>query len=348
LQTSDALGAAAARLGPDAQAAVVELNKQAGLSHGKVSRCLKSLFGIPLSVASCCACNCRLLFSETSATISLFSSILSFRAYYSLAAPCCRVTKSAMFTAPFRVALAKLQCDTVVYTPPVANTPGQIEQAVGNLRYALRDPHVALIRQEEEPLLDAAERKLDQLRRAPRNPRLSYDEETAVINCAHAEANEIRYRLATREHAVKDPTALIVIDEADRLKMAGLEQVRDIFDHGGIGLVLIGMPGIEKRLARYPQLYSRVGFVHEYRPLTVAEVRGLLQRHWRPAGVVLPEDGLADEDSISSIIRVTGGNFRLLHRLLTQIARVLEINDLEKITLPVVQAARESLVIGTA
>ena len=49
LQTSEALGAAAAQLGPDAQAAVVELNKQAGLSHGKVTRCLQSLFGIPLS-----------------------------------------------------------------------------------------------------------------------------------------------------------------------------------------------------------------------------------------------------------------------------------------------------------
>ncbi len=49
LQTSDALGAAAAQLGPDTQAAVVELNKQGGLSHGKVTRCLESLFGIPLS-----------------------------------------------------------------------------------------------------------------------------------------------------------------------------------------------------------------------------------------------------------------------------------------------------------
>ncbi len=49
LQTSDALGAAAAQLGPDAQAAIVELNKQGGLSHGKVTRCLGSLFGIPLS-----------------------------------------------------------------------------------------------------------------------------------------------------------------------------------------------------------------------------------------------------------------------------------------------------------
>ncbi|HEY7312101.1 MAG TPA: IS66 family transposase [Gemmataceae bacterium] len=49
LQTSDALGAAAAQLGPDAQAAIVELNKQGGLSHGKVTRCLGSLFGIRLS-----------------------------------------------------------------------------------------------------------------------------------------------------------------------------------------------------------------------------------------------------------------------------------------------------------
>jgi transposase len=49
LQTSDALGAAASQLGPDAQAAVVELNKQAGLSHGKVSRVLDDLFGIDLT-----------------------------------------------------------------------------------------------------------------------------------------------------------------------------------------------------------------------------------------------------------------------------------------------------------
>jgi transposase len=53
LQTSDALGAAASQLGPDAQAAVVELNKQAGLPHGKVSRALGSLFGISLTPGGC-------------------------------------------------------------------------------------------------------------------------------------------------------------------------------------------------------------------------------------------------------------------------------------------------------
>lgn len=49
LQTSNALGAAASQLGADAQSAIVELNKDAGLSHGKVTRVLASLFGVDLT-----------------------------------------------------------------------------------------------------------------------------------------------------------------------------------------------------------------------------------------------------------------------------------------------------------
>lgn len=49
LQTSDAVGAAASQLGPDAQAAVVLLNKQMGLSHPKVAAVMTGLFGIPLT-----------------------------------------------------------------------------------------------------------------------------------------------------------------------------------------------------------------------------------------------------------------------------------------------------------
>jgi hypothetical protein len=105
---------------------------------------------------------------------------------------------------------------------------------------------------------------------------------------------------------------------------------------------------MEKRLARYPQLYSRVGFVHAFRPLSAAEMRTLLQHKWLPSGVTLPEDGITDEEALAAIIRITGGNFRLLHRLITQMARLVEINTLHTVTCQVVDAARESLVIGTA
>jgi len=54
LQTSDALGAAASQLGPDAQAALVYLNKHAGLSQGKVADLFGTLFGIPLTPGGVC------------------------------------------------------------------------------------------------------------------------------------------------------------------------------------------------------------------------------------------------------------------------------------------------------
>jgi transposase len=49
LQTSDALGAAASQIGPDAQAAATILHTQMGLSHGKVTAIFDSLFGIKLT-----------------------------------------------------------------------------------------------------------------------------------------------------------------------------------------------------------------------------------------------------------------------------------------------------------
>ncbi len=49
LQTSDALGAAASQIGPEAQAMAVHLVKSLGLSHGKLTHFFQSAFGISLS-----------------------------------------------------------------------------------------------------------------------------------------------------------------------------------------------------------------------------------------------------------------------------------------------------------
>lgn len=140
---------------------------------------------------------------------------------------------------------------------------------------------------------------------------------------------------------------LLLIDEADRLQMNSLEQIRSIFDEGKAGMILIGMPGIEKRIARFPQFYSRIGFVHEFRTLDQTEMQELLEQHWTPAGVKLPNEPFSPE-VLARLIRMTGGNFRLLTRLLTQIERVLEVNDLQAVSPEIVEAARDSLVIGQA
>jgi AAA domain len=142
------------------------------------------------------------------------------------------------------------------------------------------------------------------------------------------------------------PVRLVLVDEADRLRVSSLEQLRNLFDRNPIGLVLIGMPGMDKRLARYPQLYSRVGFVHAFRPLRANEIRQLLAAHCHEMGLDLPADGVSDPDCIAAIIRITAGNFRLIRRMLSK--RILRVNGLSAVTPAVIDAAREGWVIGAA
>lgn len=147
---------------------------------------------------------------------------------------------------------------------------------------------------------------------------------------------------------------IIIIDEADRLQPKALEAIRDIYDRGlsfyknnpQIAVILIGMPGIEKRLIRFPQLYSRIGFVHSFKPLNESEVKFILQSQLQNLNIDLNPDDFSDQEAIGAITRITQGNFRLINRLLKQSLRVMQVNQLSSITKEVVEAARECLVIG--
>jgi len=142
-------------------------------------------------------------------------------------------------------------------------------------------------------------------------------------------------------------TELVIIDEADRLKTNALEQLRDFFDRNDVGLILIGMPGFERQLARYPQLYSRIGFAHQYRPIDPEDVPVVLAHYWQQLGRTYDPANPADAEAANAITTITGGNFRLIERLMTQIARVMTINQLQTIAAEVVHAARQMLVVGT-
>jgi hypothetical protein len=174
---------------------------------------------------------------------------------------------------------------TVFYTPKVVNSPGEVERGIDQLRRTLRTIHLEPIEREE-----TRRRKILQRKEKERQHYVTYHHDwihDLPLNKLRPTFAEIGLTYGKKREATPDPMTLIIIDETDRLKMAALEQVRDIFDQGGMGVVLIGMPGMEKRLACYPQLYSRVGSVHAFRPLRAKEVRLLLQDHWTPSGGIV-------------------------------------------------------------
>lgn len=94
-----------------------------------------------------------------------------------------------------------------------------------------------------------------------------------------------------------DKAELLIVDEADRLKTRSLEQLRDLYDRRQFGLILIGIPELKKRLARYPQFYSRADFVHPFRPLSQEEVKFILNHKWKQIGVNLQPDDFTDVEA---------------------------------------------------
>jgi len=241
-----------------------------------------------------------------------------------------------------------LDTHCIFYSAQIVNAPKQVQTDIEHLRVRVRmsSPPMIKLQDRMEPKLNDAVRREKKERKEFLENLRSYRTGDFHRFQSKPTVSEIKEKQGKMAEKIEDPVRLIIVDEADQLKMSSLEQIRHIFDQGGVGLLLIGMPGLEKRLARYAQLYSRVGFVHAFRPLPHAETRTLLQKNLRLINSALPAETLTEE-VVAMIIRVTGGNFRLLQRLLKQIGRLLEINELESVNLDVVEAARENLVIGT-
>jgi len=227
---------------------------------------------------------------------------------------------------------------TLLYTPAVVNAPGSVrsglEAAAARLLDAAREPGRRAI----------ARRLAEQSRRSTEHQaRMQSDYDWLRAPPERAAGVVLEQR---SPGAWPRPADLVIIDEADRLRPNSLEQVRDMFDRADTGVVLIGMPGFEKRLARQPQLYSRIGFVHSFRPLAGDELQAVLTEHLDELGLELPGASRIAPDALAAIERITSGNFRLVVRLLSQVGRVLALNGLDLISRAAVEAARESLVIG--
>ena len=167
--------------------------------------------------------------------------------------------------------------NTVFYTTGVINTPSRIDIEVRRSREKLLDRATRAIRTEAREALDKLQLRDEDWRRKHRQ---DPDYRPAQLPPFAPTYFHTFEAYEAKKMAIPDPTSLIIVDEADRLTMPSIEQLRSIFDESHLGLVLIGMPGLEKRAARYPHFLSRIGFVHEFRALASDEVQHLLEENW--------------------------------------------------------------------
>ncbi|CAN0481794.1 unnamed protein product, partial [Scytosiphon promiscuus] len=163
-----------------------------------------------------------------------------------------------------------------------------------------------------------------------------------VIYKSKGEENEVKLILNAPKLC-----PLLIVDEADQLKFNSFEQLRQLYDKYQFGLILIGMSGFERSLSRYPQLYSRIGFSHQFCKLSRDEMRFIFEKKWEEFGTTFNPEYFPDVEAINTLIRVTQGNFRLIERMFCQMKRIAVINHSERITKELVDTARDCLVIGT-
>jgi DNA transposition AAA+ family ATPase len=140
---------------------------------------------------------------------------------------------------------------------------------------------------------------------------------------------------------------LLVVDEADRLKPLALEVLRDVYDPQSDGAGAY-------RTARARETIGEVstavftGRIRASIPdVGREEQRELIEQQTRSFGGGRGKERKIKKEALAQIIRMTGGNFRQMERLLSQMKRILEINlEVEQVSREVVEAAREQLVFG--
>ena len=68
-------------------------------------------------------------------------------------------------------------------------------------------------------------------------------------------------------------------------------------------IVLIGMPGLVKPLARYASSHARVGLVHHFRTLSDEEMPFILAHHWQRLGLTLSPTDFTDAEAVVAVTR---------------------------------------------
>ena len=126
----------------------------------------------------------------------------------------------------------------------------------------------------------------------------------------------------------------LFVDEADRLAISRIEDLRDIHEMTGVPIILIGEEGIFGLLSERRRIWSRVAHEVEFGPISPAEVALYAMQ---AAGLNIPPDQCA------RIAERAEGDFRLVRNmilLLEKTAKAAESFDVDASMLDTIFSAR--------
>jgi len=112
--------------------------------------------------------------------------------------------------------------------------------------------------------------------------------------------------------------ATIFVDEADRLHVDRLEDLRDIYDMTGAPIVLIGENELKGLLSERRRIWSRVKQVVEFGPVVEEDVAVLADE---AAGLDM------DPEACALAVRHSDGDFRLVWTLLGHLERTARAKE---------------------
>lgn len=113
---------------------------------------------------------------------------------------------------------------------------------------------------------------------------------------------------------------LIIIDEAEHLPYRALELLRRVYDKAGVGILMVGMPKLIHNLrgkkGEFAQLYSRVHVFVSLESLKPHDTE------------MIVNNAVKNKNGIWRIFHeVSGGNTRVLSKLLNRTIKLSEINN---------------------
>jgi hypothetical protein len=132
---------------------------------------------------------------------------------------------------------------------------------------------------------------------------------------------------------------LIIIDKAYRLSLRCLEAIADISERQKLGIVLIGMPGFDRRIRSFEQVHNLVGFYHTFNTPRTEELAAILEACWHNQNIQI------DQAAVETLEKVTSSNIRKLININAEMGRVCELNSISIITPEVVQLASRTLLL---